>query len=72
MLDIPNFRVSNIEHIWNVIKFNNEWRHIDVTWDDDEINKNNIYNFYYLTTNELIEKDNDLHTFNRDIYLELK
>lgn len=72
MLKIPNFRVSNNEHIWNVIKFNNEWRHIDVTWDDDEINKNNNYNFYYLSTNELLTIDNDKHSFKRELYLELK
>ncbi len=72
MLEIPNFRVSNNEHIWNVIKFNNEWRHIDVTWDDDEINKNNNYNFYYLSTNELLTIDNDTHSFKRELYLELK
>ena len=71
-LKIPNFKVSNEEHIWNIVYFNNEWKHVDVTWDDDERNKNNIYNFYMLDTNELLEKDNDVHNFTRSNYLELK
>ena len=71
-LDIPNFRVSNDEHIWNVVYVDNKWSHIDVTWDDDERNKNNIYNFYLINTTELLEKDNDIHSFKLDNYLELK
>ena len=71
-LNIPNFKISNNEHVWNVLLINNEWKHIDVTWDDDERNKNNYYNFYLLNTNVLLEKDNDIHSFNKDIYLELK
>ncbi len=71
-LNIPNFRVSNEEHIWNVVYVDNQWSHIDVTWDDDERNINNIYNFYLINTKELLEKDNDMHAFNIDSYLELK
>ncbi len=70
-LNIPNFRVSNDEHIWNVIYYNNSWHHIDITWDDDERNKNNTYNFYMISTKELLEKDKDLHSFNVSLYLEL-
>ncbi len=71
-LNIPNFKVSSEDHIWNVIKFNNEWKHIDLTWDDDEHNKNNYYNFYYISTKELLEKDKEFHSFNQELYLELK
>jgi len=71
-LNIPNFKVSNNEHVWNVVLINNEWKHVDVTWDDDERYKNNYYNFYMLTTDELLKKDNDIHAFNREIYKEIK
>ncbi len=71
-LNIPNFRISNDEHIWNVVYINNRWMHIDITWDDDEINKNNYYNFYLLSTDELLKKDNTIHTFDRDLYKETK
>ena len=72
ILNIPNFKVSSKEHIWNAIYYNNTWYHIDVTWDDDEINKNNQHNFYMITTEELLKKDKEEHNFNINDYLELK
>lgn len=71
-LNIPNFKVSTTDHIWNVIYFENKWQHIDVTWDDDEVNNNNYYNFFMIDTNNLLKKDTLKHSFDRDIYLELK
>ena len=44
-LSIPNFKVTSSEHVWNVIYYNGKWTHIDATWDDDEVNKNNQHNF---------------------------
>ena len=71
-LNIPNFKVSTIDHVWNVIYFENKWQHIDVTWDDDEVNNNNYYNFFMIDTNDLLKKDTLKHSFDRDTYLELK
>ena len=71
-LGVPNFNISTDDHVWNVIYFDGKWRHIDVTWDDDEVNKNNNYNFYMINTDELLEKDKESHNFNQDLYLELK
>ena len=71
-LNIPNFKVNSEEHEWNVIYFNNKWSHVDVTWDDDEINKNNNRNFFLINTKELLEKDKKDHNFNKDLYLEIK
>lgn len=71
-LNIPNFKVSSDDHVWNVVYFENKWHHIDVTWDDDEVNQNNTYNFFMLSTEELLQKDVEEHNFNIDYYLELK
>lgn len=71
LLNVPNFKVSSKEHIWNVIYFNNKWYHIDVTWDDDEINKNNITNFFMISTETLLKKDKSEHNFNISLYKEL-
>ena len=71
-LNIPNFKVNSEEHEWNVIYFNKKWSHIDLTWDDDEVNKNNNRNFFMIDTNTLLKKDKNDHNFNRNIYLELK
>ena len=71
-LHIPNFKVTSSEHVWNVIYYNGKWTHIDATWDDDEVNKNNQHNFYMITTDELLKKDKKEHNFNINDYLELK
>ena len=42
-----------------------------LTWDDDELNKNNNRNFFMITTKELHKKDKEQHNF-EDVYLELK
>lgn len=70
-LNVPNFKVSSKEHIWNVVYYNKEWKHIDVTWDDDEHNRNNNRNFYLINTKELWEKDKLDHDFNKYLYAEL-
>lgn len=71
-LNVPNLKISNDEHVWNAVYIDGKWSHIDVTWDDDEVNKNNYYNFYMINTKELKEKDLEKHKFNEDFYLELK
>ncbi len=71
ILNIPNFKVSSEEHIWNAIYFNNSWYHVDVTWDDDEVNKNNINNFFMINTDSLLKKDKKDHNFNISLYKEL-
>ena len=71
-LSIPNFKVNSEEHEWNAIYFNNKWTHVDLTWDDDEINKNNNRNFFMVNNTELLNKDKKEHNYNKDIYLELK
>ena len=39
--NIPNVRISNDKHIWNLVYINNKWLHMDVTW-DDPVNKLDI------------------------------
>ena len=71
-LNVPNFRVTTEEHEWNAIYFDNKWSHIDITWDDDEINKNNNRNFFMITTKDLLKKDKKEHNFNSDLFVELR
>lgn len=71
-LNIPNFKIATENHVWNAIYFNNKWSHIDVTWDDDETNPSNHYNFFMINTNKLLSLDVKEHKFNNDLYLEMK
>lgn len=70
-LNIPNFKVTSENHIWNVVYFRGKWKHIDVTWDDDENNKLNRENFFLIDTNALMTKDTKEHNFNQELYKEL-
>ena len=71
-LGIKNFKVSTDNHVWNVVYINDQWLHVDVTWDDDEVNDKTAYYFFLIDTQDLLDKDMTDHSFNREIYLELK
>ena len=65
-------------HIWNAVYIDNEWKHIDLTWDDpvSDDGKDYLYHKYFLVNNEELKKadDGDVvieeHTFKKNIYLE--
>lgn len=65
-------------HIWNAVKINNEWLHLDLTWDDpvSADGKDYLYHKYFLvSTEELLKADDgnvkvEEHNFNKSIYQE--
>ena len=65
-------------HVWNAVKINDTWLHLDLTWDDPVSNDNKDYLFhrYFLITTEELEKIDggripiEAHNFNKKIYLE--
>ncbi len=76
---------ANTGHIWNIVKLDDEWFHIDLTWDDPTLDEDPtrefLYHTYFLvTTEELNEADErdenepvlEEHHFNLSIYPELK
>ncbi len=76
-LNLPNFKVASDTHVWNVVYIDDNWLHIDLTWDDpvsgDDPNKNNLlHKFYLIDTPTLEEFDIQDHTFNKSMYLEFK
>lgn len=44
-------------HVWNIIKINGNWYHVDVTWDLKSSNGDKTSHDYFLKTNKEIEKD---------------
>lgn len=73
--DIPNFKISSENHIWNAVYLNDNWYHLDLTWDDPVTSTGEDileYNYFLITTDELLELENEQHTFDIDIYNELK
>lgn len=65
-------------HIWNAVKINNKWLHLDLTWDDpvSTDGKDYLYHKYFLvTTEEMLEADDgnvkvEEHNFNKSFYQE--
>lgn len=75
-LGVKSFKVGSSAHVWNVVYLNDEWSHIDVTWDDPIVlNGTTISNtirhkFYLIDTKTLLEYDPDEHNFDQKVYLE--
>lgn len=73
-IKIDNFKVASETHIWNVVKLDGVYYHIDATWDDPT---NNIFEtlndkFFMISTETLHEYDQESHNFNLYYYKELK
>lgn len=74
-LNIKSYRISSENHVWNAVYLNNNWYHLDLTWDDPVTSNNQDllqHDFFLITTNRLIELEQQEHTFNQEIYQELK
>ena len=74
-LGIENYKISSENHIWNLVKLNNEWFHLDLTWDDPVTNTGEDvleYDYFLITTEELQKLDTDQHFYDKSIYTEAK
>lgn len=76
-LGINNYKISSDLHIWNLIYINDEWKHLDVTWDDPVTSNGEnalLHTFFLISTDELFLRENDYgmnnHEFKRDLYFE--
>lgn len=73
-LNIPNYRIASNDHTWNLVYIDNEWKHIDLTWDDPVIKNADkdilTHDYFLINTKKLFELDKDNHNFNKNIYIE--
>lgn len=69
---IKNIKLPSEKHIWNYVYFNNKWSHIDLTWDDDEINLDNDHNYYMINTKQLLKLDKAEHNFDKNKFIETR
>lgn len=74
-LNVPNFKVASETHVWNAIFINNQWLHLDLTWDDpiSQYSDHNtlIHKFYLIDTITLKNYDIKDHDYDETIYQEL-
>ena len=73
-LNIPNYKVSTQNHVWNALYLDNNWLHIDLTWDDPVTSNHSnvlLHNYFLIDTNALLSLDMTSHNFNKEYYPEL-
>ena len=71
--NIPNYRISNDKHVWNLVKLNDKWYHMDLTWDDPITSDGSdilSHTYFLITTDQLEKLDNKEHYFDKNIYSE--
>ncbi len=69
--NIPNYKISTENHVWNYVKLDDKWLHIDLTWDDPitEDNKSVLDDsFFLITDEELAKMEKEEHNYNTDIF----
>lgn len=70
-MNIINYKISNEEHIWNLVYLDGKWYHLDLTWDDPISETNINRDTYFLITTKTLEELNDgTHNFDKKIYSE--
>jgi len=74
-IGIQNYKVTSESHVWNLVKFENSWYHLDMTWDDPVASDGNqylIHNFFLIPTSKLYQLDKVEHNFDTNVYIEAK
>ena len=69
--NIPNIKISTENHIWNYVKVDEKWLHLDLTWDDPitKSGKNVLDDSYFLISdNQLMSIEKEEHNYNKEIY----
>lgn len=65
-LGYENIRLSSTEHIWNYVKLDGIWYHLDLTW-DDPVNESGtpmlLDTFFLITDEELSELNTGFHDY---------
>ena len=54
---------DGVSHMWNVVELNNEWYHLDATWDDNDRDGFIIYEYFNLDSDNIKRT----HKINADI-----
>ena len=68
---LPNYKIATENHVWNYVKVDDEWLHLDLTWDDpvSTDGKDILDDSYFLIDdNKLKETEKEEHIYNADIY----
>lgn len=73
-LQLKNYKIASDSHIWNGVYLNNEWLHLDLTWDDPITSDgSNLleYRFFLISTDTLKFLEPQQHIYDETIYQEM-
>lgn len=72
-LKVRSYKISSENHVWNAVYIDNNWKHLDLTWDDPVTNTGQDlldHNFFLIDTNKLQELGTGQHSFDLNVYKE--
>ena len=68
---IKNYKVASSDHVWNYVYLDNNWYHLDLTFDDPVTDTGEdiiSYDYFLITDRELEKLDKTNHTYDKTIY----
>lgn len=72
--NIPNYKVISENHVWNAVYLDNNWYHLDLTWDDPVVSdgSNTLdYTFFLINDTELNKLETNQHIYDRNVFTEV-
>ena len=72
--NIPNFKIISENHVWNAVKINNKWYHLDLTWDDPVATSGKDvleYTFFLINTKKLESLEKEQHIYDKNVFKEI-
>ncbi|MDD4036486.1 MAG: transglutaminase domain-containing protein [Bacilli bacterium] len=73
LIGLKNYKIASDNHVWNYVLLDNNWYHIDVSWDDPVTNDGTQqldHKYFLITTKELEALKINEHDFPKDVYIE--
>ena len=72
---LDNYKISTDNHIWNLVYINNDWLHLDLTYDDPVVSDGSnmlLKEMFLINANALYKLNDKNHYFDKTIYSEAK
>lgn len=73
LIGLKNYKIASNNHVWNLVYLDDNWYHIDVSWDDpvtEDGTQELDYTHFLITTKELENLKINEHDFPKQIYKE--
>ncbi len=70
---LDNYKIASDNHVWNLVKINDKWLHLDLTWDDPvtQTGVQKLEDIFLLIDNDELKKLKvTQHKFDENIYKE--